>query len=274
MRPNVRGGLASYRRANAESVQMNIGQNLLKGGVPPNLLGLSQGGSSIFSGIAHRVAQTKKLQNLVDNAVDQEVFLTVKGGNDEVVTTPFMFNGKQYTPNALGQIRIANNTNVKLAMEIRKYQEDKTDRIMEMIVHGDDIACFVLGIKPDDWREYTRSGGIPAGENVANWGAEFNNDAIRNQQCDIEYIESLVDGSIMQTKALSKLRKIVKCYLNNVNLEDFDTPDERKSDMNSGKNNPGHGLNPNGVGGEVVASLHGTPAPGTPAQVGLGLDGL
>lgn len=237
----------------ADTSQMSIGSKLMQGGVPPSLLGLQNHGGSAFAGIAHRTEAMKRFQNLVDNGVDQEVFLTVEAmvnGKKEPVSTPFMFNGKEYVPNSDGKVRIANSTNVKLAKEIRDYQEDKTDKIMELCILGDDIAPYVLGLTSNAWIAMCSSGGKPVADTRI-WSADM-----LAEDCRIEIIESLVDGSISQTKALSKLRKIVKFYLNNVNLEDFDSVAERKGEMSTGKNNPTVGLNAKGpqlVPGAVAA---------------------
>lgn len=218
-------------KSTGQAVDLNLAEKLMKGGIPPSLLGETQHGGSIFSNIAHRTEQSKRFNNLVNNGVDSQVFLQVKDAEGHAIKTPYMMNGKQYYPDAEGNIRIANSTNVKLAKEIRDYQENKTDKIMELCILGDDIAAYILGVDPKRWAAICGVGGFPPGGE--NWEKE-----LKDEKCSIDYIESLVDGSISQTKALSKLRKVIKCYLNNVNLEDFDNVVERKADMGKGTNNP------------------------------------
>lgn len=234
-------GRENIAKSNASKVDFSVSKMLQSGGVPPSLLGEIKHGGSIFSNIAHRAETAKRFENLANNGVDDQVFFTVKGkdGKDPV-KTPFFMNGKHYYPNENGEIRIVNGANVKLAVEIREYQEKKTDEIMRMCVLGDDIASFILGITPKAWLDMCSSGGTPpgvkAGEKdkptkVGEWPWE-----LAHEDCTISNIESLVDSSISQTRALSKLRKIVKMYLNNVNLDDFDTVAEKKADMDKGMN--------------------------------------
>jgi hypothetical protein len=171
----------------------------------------------------------KRVDNLVNNGVDDEVFFTVKNNKGQAVKTPFQFGGKTYFPNENGDIRVANSANVKLMKEIYDFQNDKCDQIMSLCVISDEVAAYVLGLCLSDWLAYCGIGGCPIGC--------YMSDEMKMINCSVEELESLCDGSLLQTKCLSKMRKIVMCFLNNVNLEDFDDVIEKKNDMKTGKNN-------------------------------------
>lgn len=231
-RRNIVGGKGT--QSSSVTVPLDLRKKLERSGAPPELLGMAHHTGNMFSNIAHRTETMKRFDNLVNNSVDSQIYLQIKDANGDPIVTPFMMNGKQYYPGENGSVRVANGANVKIAKQIRDYQENKTDKIMELCILGDDIACYVLGVDPADWTKWCGKDGKPPA-NIspdAEWSKE-----LKEENCTIEYIESLVDGSISQTRALSKLRKIVKCFLNNVNLEDFDDVEERKADMSKGVNN-------------------------------------
>lgn len=243
--PRVNLAAGATWHSKAKSGSLDIAQKVMSGGVPASLLGETPRGGSMFANIAHRVEQMKRIDNLVNNGVDQELYFTVVDKNNKPINTPFKIGDKQYFPNPEGKVRVANASNVKLAKEIRDYQEEKTDKLMSLFILGDDVAAYVIGVSSSEWDKMCAPNGKPVGD-TRTWDPDM-----LKLKCSIDYIESLPDGSLTQTQALSKLRRIAKFYINSVNLEDFDSVTEKKSDMAHGKANPLTG-NVDGIGGDTI----------------------
>lgn len=223
----------------AGSSDMDIKSTLLRRFAPPDLLGAGDlGGHSTFSSIAHRQQQHNKLNNLLNNGVDDEIEMVFRDRAHQAITTPFMYGGQMRYPNKEGVVRLANEAPVQLAKQIKQYEEDKTDELMDLLMLGDDVAAYVVGVALADWLKICGSKGKPPGFNSTadGNGTPYMSDEMSAEDCTIENIESLVAGSISQTRALSKLRRIAKHYLRNVNLEAFDNMTEKKRDMKSGQN--------------------------------------
>lgn len=235
---------------------MDLKKKLLNSYAPPELLGAGDlGGSSSFSSIAHRTQQNNKLNNLLNNGVDDEIQMVFQDKNGDAITTPFMYGGEMRYPNAKGVVRLANMAPVELAKQVKKYEEDKTDDLMDLLMLGDDVAAYVIGVKAAEWTTMCKKSGKPQGFKDApdGKGTPYMSKEMSDEDCTIENIESLVAGSISQTRALSKLRRIAKHYLRNVNLEAFDSMLEKKRDMKSGNNTdkaaPPAVVPPGGAGG-------------------------
>jgi hypothetical protein len=257
-----------HSTADTQNSRLSLQERILSGAVPPQFLGSEGLGSgSLFSSVAHRGKQMKQIANLIDNGVDDQLSFQVKGGDGNIIKDPFKYQGKMVYPDKNGWIRKTNTAPVKLAREIRLFQEHETNKLMEVLLLGDDVAAFTVGLSLDDWLECCDSGNVPEGDD-SEWDKE-----LQDEKCTIQSIEGTVAGSQLQTRKLSKLRKIAKFYLKNVDMEDFDTPAEKKADMkhgmNRGKPMDGEDLS------EVVSDSTGSGASGNGSRRGSkGSDGV
>lgn len=204
--------------------------SILSGVVPPELLGAGGlPGGSLFSGIAHETQQLNQMKNLLNSGTHDEIYMqfaSKKGG--EAIKTPIPFNGKIYYPDEKGVVRIANKEPLSLQMKVRKFQEDRTDALMDMIIlGGDDAAAYIFGFTKAEWMNKVGKG---KGGNLGMSAEMVRLDG------SMKHIETLVDGSQMQSQCLSKLRFVCKKHLANVNLENFSSLEEDMSNMKSGKN--------------------------------------
>ena len=227
---------------------LNVSEYMAKGAVPPELLGIHGNGG--FSAIAHRSQQLKEIDNLVNNAVSDELYFTVRDKNG-VVTTPFMHNGQLMRPNAKGEVRITDKGKIQLAMKIDAYRKKRVDDIMEKVRLGDDIACYLFGISLSNWQTLcskTVTKGI-----LDSYGIKMHPDLMK-LDCTIEYIESL-PPSLTQTQSVSKLWRICEAFEKNVNQDDLTTLSDTMKNMKDGHNNPSN-INEEGhpFRGEVEAT--------------------
>jgi predicted transcriptional regulator len=99
---------------------------------------------------------------------------------------------------------------------------------MEYCIISDELSKFVLGISTTDWDAYTAKDG----------GVNGMSPELKKEESSIAYIKSLPSGSISQTRALSKLRFLVRKHLRNVNIKGLVTKDKMKEDMKKGHMKP------------------------------------
>lgn len=234
-RRNFTVGAFARLQSNAGNAEYDMTQHVMNSYVPPHLLGsVGLGGNSILSGVAHRNKQMNQFENLMNNGVDDEIEIEViNPKTGKPITTPFPFGGKMRYPNAQGKVRYANMAPVQLAMEIKKFEEDQTDILMDKLMTNDMVASYIIGMSLDNWKKMC----IGSNEKGFSMDPELRkkmSDEMAKENCTIQNIESLVSGSITQTRALSKLRCIAKHYLKNVNLEAFDSMGEKEADMKTG----------------------------------------
>jgi hypothetical protein len=152
----------SYRdiktiHGNASARGMSVIDQMNRGAVPPELLGVkgNKHGGSQFSSVAHTTEQMQKLNNLVNNSVDDQLVFKVMGLDENGVevpkTLPFEFGGQIVRPDASGTVRITDKGKVDMATKIAIFRKKRTNEIMEIVRLGDDIAQYIFGIKEDDW---------------------------------------------------------------------------------------------------------------------------
>lgn len=217
-------------KSNAHASDFSMEKKLLNGFVPPSLLGAEGlNGSSMLSSVAHRGQQMNKLKNLLDNGVDDELQIVVRDKKGAPVITPYMLDGQLRYPNDKGVVRITNTAPVELAKQVKEYEEDQTDKLMDLILISDEVAAYIVGLTLDEWTNVCDGATDPT-------GAQWRDPGMRNMKCTVDHISQLVSGSIKQTQSIGKLRRIAKHYLKNVNLDSFDSLAEKKADMTTGKN--------------------------------------
>lgn len=229
--------------------QSGQGFNILgmyNGGLVPNEflgLGYNSGGSSLFSNVAHNVEQAKRLENIANNGVSDEVQLAVKL-KDKNVVQPFQMNGKVYRPDKNGVVRITDKGKIDTAMKIKKYQEKIVDDLMDYALLGDDVCMYMFGLTSTEW--FNLCAKRDSENNEMNLSKDLN-----NVDCSIRYIESL-PPSLQQTQSISKLRAIVKHHASSVNLEGITTHDDTSRNIRDGHNNPSRLDDTNPLGGSIA----------------------
>lgn len=215
----------------ASASDFSMEKNLLNGFVPPSLLGADGlGGKSMLSSVAHRGQQMNKLKNLIDNGVDDELQIMVRDKKGNPIKTPYMLDGQLRYPNAEGVVRITNTAPVELARQVKQYEEDQTDKLMDLILISDEVAAYVVGMPVGNWVK------ICNGDTDPSTKQKWEDEEMQKVKCTVSHISKLVSGSIKQTQAIGKLREIAKHFLKNVNLDSFDSLAEKKADMTTGKN--------------------------------------
>ena len=209
----------------------SVGQYMAKGAVPPELLGL--GGQGGFSGIAHSGETLKRLDNLVNSGVDDEIIMSFatrdEKGNIVPKTTPFMWEGKQMRPDANGNVRITDQGKIDLATKISLYRKVRTNKLMGHVRLGDDIASYIFGLPYEHWMALCAKDSKLIPEEM-----KMHAD-LAKLECSVEYINSL-PPSLTQTQAIAKLRKIVEFYEKNVNIEALSSVPDALSNMKDGHN--------------------------------------
>ena len=210
---------------------LNIGNFMARGAVPKELLGLTDQGG--FSGIAHSGQTLKRIDNLINNGVDDEIIMSFstrdKDGNIVNKTTPFMWNGKMMRPNDKGHVRISDKGKLDLTKKISNYRRVRTNEIMNYVRDGDEIAAYIFGLDLDEWEAMCSpsADGLPP-EIVMS-------DELKSLDCTIQHINSL-PPSLTQTQCVAKLRKIVEYFEKNVNIEDLSSVSDIMGNMKDGHN--------------------------------------
>jgi hypothetical protein len=232
----------SSAKNGAGSAGMDISALMKKGLVPKEFLGIvgNSHGKSDFSSIAHGAQQQKKLDNLYNNGVNDEIVFLVKTRNDQGLlvprTIPFDFGGKTLRPNKEGEVRITDNGKVKLAAKLAVYRKNETDKLMDIVRLGDEVAQYVFGIDPKEWERLCK----PNDGKDDNMGISA---TLNNLDCTVDYINSL-PPSLTQTQSVAKLRKIVEYHAPNVNMEELSDIADLMGNMKDGHNNAS-GVEPN-----------------------------
>lgn len=206
--------------------------SVFKGGlVPKEFLGLGyeSGGNSVFSNVAHNLEQARRLDNIKNNGVSDEVKIAVSL-KDKKVNQPFEMHGKIYRPDKDGNVRITDRGKIETVKKIKEYQREEVDSLMEYAMLGDDVCQYLFGISKANWDTITKA--TNAVNAVYGLSAELN-----NLNCSIEHIESL-PPSLTQTQSIAKLRKIVEHHASSVNLEGITTETDAKKNIKDGHNNP------------------------------------
>ena len=214
---------------------INLGSIIARGAVPKELLGLggNSHGKSGFSSIAHSAEQLKKIDNMVNNSVDDELNFMVQGrdasGNMVAKTTPFEFGGKVFRPDDKGNVRLVDSGKIAMVTKIAAYRKERVNTIMNIVRLGDDIAAYIFGMKIGAWEAMCST--AATGADDVKMSSE-----LRKLNCTVEYINSL-PPSLTQTQSVAKLRKLVEHYERNVNLEDLSDVTDILSNMKDGHNN-------------------------------------
>jgi hypothetical protein len=232
-RANPNDALNKYRSTAESGNHYSIREKIFNGGsIPPHLLGINGlgHGNSGWSAVAHETQQLKQIDNLINDSVSDELVFNVKNKDGSARTTAFPLFGKVMKPDAKGDVRITDTGKLAFAKQIADYRKAETNKLMEYVRLGDDIACYIFGVNPEnEWKAWTAKGGCPDGCNM--------DPTLRELQCNVEYIDSL-PPSLTQTQSVAKLRKIVQHLERNVNMEVLSSLGDVASNMKDGHNNP------------------------------------
>jgi hypothetical protein len=211
-------------------VGLNMAPMLNRGVLPKKYYGVNYeaGGSSSWSKVAHRVEQMKQMDNFMNNGVSDVIEFMARDNNG-IVTVPFEHNGKLMRPGPDGWVRIADKGKLDELAEIKKFQRDLIDELMEYAMDGDEECCYMFGVPWDQWIGYCQPRGCPAGCNM--------DDTLKILNCTWEYIDSL-PPSLTQNQSVAKRRKLVGHFAKNVNLEHLTTIADEMKNMKDGHNNP------------------------------------
>lgn len=231
-RVNPNDALNKYHSSAKAGNHYSVRDKIFNGGsIPPHLLGLTGlgHGNSGWSAVAHETQQLKQIDNLINDSVSDELVFNVKNKDGSARTTAFPLFGKVMKPDKDGDVRITDTGKLALAKQIADYRKAETNKLLEYVRLGDDIACYIFGVDYDTWKAWTKKDGCPDGCNM--------DDSLKVLQCNIEYIESL-PPSLTQTQSVAKLRKIVQHLEKNVNMEVLSSLGDVASNMKDGHNNP------------------------------------
>lgn len=127
---------------------------------------------------------------------------------------PFQMNGKIYTPDKNGNVRVINKGVLDTLMAMREHERKAVDKLMGYAMAGDDICQFMFGLTASEWENLTKA------TNETN--AEYNlSEELNNVDCSIKHIRSLLPSSLNQKQSIAKLRKIVEHHASSVSIECF-----------------------------------------------------
>lgn len=221
---------ATYSK-NSDLAPVKLNTFMERGAIPEEFLGVTKKEyGSNFGAVAHGVEQKNRMNRLLNNGVDDEIYFVVstRDAEGKIVqkTDAVRIGDKTYHPNERGMIRITDQAKVDMLAEIAAYRKQRTDKLMDIVRLGDDIAQYVLGLSKKQWDDMCKANGtLPVGLTI-------HKDLLK-VDCSLEYINSL-PPSMTQTQSVAKLRKIVEFYEKNVNLENLSTVSEKK-EMDSDK---------------------------------------
>ena len=214
---------------------------LQKGSLPAKYMGYSSGWG--WKDLAHEQQKINKLNNLLNNDVDEVVQFKVFDANGRAKTLPFKMYGKEYRPDPKsGLIRITDSAKPKQLQEIAKYRKEKVDRIMQKLEDlddgdgqiGDEIVAYLTGL--DKEKEWERMCTMPGEALKKEFGINFSKSDDWDVHCTLVNIAAEPPKSRKQSYMIAKLRKLIQYLEPRINEDALSGLDEMKENMEDGRN--------------------------------------